>query len=89
VTQCEDMEPADDERADLAEYVRIAIIFGLLVVDLLIVYEQIKDRPEFLIWRAKVTNAVTGPFKRHREQRRAESRVVWEAIQAVEQKETP
>jgi hypothetical protein len=78
----------DDERADLAEWVRIAIICSLLAVDLIIVWEQVKDRPDVVIWRARITEAFVGPFRRARERRRAESRVVWEAMQAVEQEKS-
>lgn len=75
----------DDERADLAEWVRIAIIFGLLAADLAIIYVQVKDRPEFVIWRDRLTNAVVGPMRRRREQRSQEAHVVFEAMEALDQ----
>lgn len=74
----------DDEGTDLSEWVRIAIIGALLVIDASIIWIQVKDRPEVLVWRAKVKEAIAGPIRRRKEHRRAESHVVWEAIEVVE-----
>lgn len=83
----------DDESPDLAdnlaEWVRVALIFGLLAVDLLIIYEQVKDRPDFVIWRDRITKAIVGPFQRRSEQRRAEKHVVFEAMEALTDQEAP
>lgn len=71
-----------DER--VGEYVRVAVILALLAVDLLIIYDQIKDRPDVVAWRARMAGAVAGPLRRARELRRAEKHVVWEAISVVD-----
>jgi len=73
----------DDER--LGEYLRVAIMVALLAVDLLIIYEQVKDRPDVVAARARLAAAISGRLKRARELRRAERHVVWEAIGVVEQ----
>lgn len=76
----------DDER--VGEYVRVAIMVALLAVDLLIIYEQIKDRPDVVAWRNRMGTAVSSRVKKARELRRAEKHVVWEAMGVVESKET-
>jgi len=73
----------DDER--LGEYIRVAIMAALLAVDLLIIYEQVKDRPDVMAARARLAAAISGRLKRARELRRAERHVVWEAIGVVEE----
>lgn len=81
-----DERPADDgdEGPDFSEALRIAVIVALLVVDVSIIWVQIKDRPDVVVWRAKMQEAVMGPIRRRRAQRKAESHVVWEAIEVVE-----
>ena len=73
----------DEER--LGEYIRVALMVTLLAVDLLIIYEQVKDRPDVIAARARLVAAVSGRLKRARELRRAERHVVWEAIGVVEE----
>ena len=73
----------DEER--LGEYIRVALMVTLLAVDLLIIYEQVKDRPDVVAWRGRISAAISGRLKRARELRRAERHVVWEAIGVVEQ----
>ena len=73
----------DEER--LGEYIRVALMVTLLAVDLLIIYEQVKDRPDVIAARARLVAAISGRLKRARELRRAERHVVWEAIGVVEE----
>lgn len=74
----------EETRADLAEYLRLSLIFGLLVIDAWIMWEAVKDRPDMLVWRQKIHDAIAKPWQRYREMRRAEKHTVWEAIQVVE-----
>lgn len=68
---------------DVAEMLRVAVIFGLLAVDAWILWDAVKERPEMLVLRARVREMVEAPIRRYREIRRAEKHVVWEAIDVV------
>lgn len=81
------MDEEIDERADLAEYLRLTLIFGLLVLDAWIMWEAVKDRPDVLVLRQRVREAVTGPWQRYQAQRKAERHVVYEAMEVVGEKE--
>lgn len=76
----------DDDR-DLSEFLRLAVIFGLLAVDCWILWDAVKERPEMLVLRAKARELVVGPWRKYKETRKAESHVVWEAMEVVSRTE--
>jgi len=81
----ESMDMDDDsDGPDLAEYVRLSLIFALLAIDVFIMWEAVKDRPDMLVLRQKLHDAIARPWHRYRELRKAEKHVVWEAMGVVE-----
>lgn len=74
----------EETGADLAEFVRLSLIFALLAIDAWIMWEAVKDRPDVLVVRQKVRDAIAGPWHRYRKQRSAERHVVHEAMMALE-----
>lgn len=81
--QSRDMD--EEPGADLAEYVRLTLIFGLLALDAFIMWQAVKDRPDVLVFRQRVRDAIAGPWNRYRRQRSAERHVVHEAMMVVEE----
>lgn len=74
----------EETGADLAEIVRVSLIFALLAIDAWIMWEAVKDRPDMLVMRQKIRDAIAGPWKRYRDQRSAERHVVHEAMMALD-----
>lgn len=74
----------EETGADLAEFVRLSLIFALLAIDAWIMWEAVKDRPDVLVMRHKIRDAIAGPWKRYRDQRSAERHVVHEAMMVVD-----
>lgn len=67
----------------VGEWVRVAVMLGLLAVDLVIIYEQVKDRPDVMAARARLVAALERRMRKVRDLRRAERQVVWEAMNVV------
>ena len=76
------------EEADPTEAIRIAIMVVGLALNLWIMWDYMKDRPEVMVTRSRVRawwdKNVSGPERRARWLRKAEGETVYEAITIVE-----
>lgn len=81
------MDEEEDRAADLAEYLRLGMMLALAAVNLWMMWDAVKERPDVLVMRQRVRDAIAGRWRQYRDMRRAEKHVVFEAMQAVTEKE--
>ena len=81
-------EVPEDEERDPTEAIRVVIMIIGVALNVVIVWDYLKDRPDVMIARQRLKNLwtkhVTNPEKRARDLRRAEGETVFEAINIVE-----
>jgi hypothetical protein len=82
-----DVETEEDEFTDPTEKIRIAIMVVGLAFNLWLMWDFVKDRPEFTVTRRRVQmwweQTFTGPAAKVKAMRRAEGETVFEAMQIV------
>jgi hypothetical protein len=82
-----DVEP-DTEQSDPTEAIRIFIIMVGLAINVIMVWDYMKERPEVMVLRSRFEkwweNSVTNRERKARALRLAEGETVFEAITIVE-----
>ncbi len=80
-------QPEDDELERVERRLRLVVNLASAAFTLYVIWDYMKDRPQLAVWRARVENFVKinidKPLEARRKMRKAESEVVFEAIQAV------
>jgi hypothetical protein len=78
----------EEEEVDATEALRICVMVIGLVINAVIMWDYLKDRPDVMVARQRLRNLwakhVTKPEKEARELRLATGEVVFEAITIVE-----
>jgi hypothetical protein len=81
-------EVEETERTDPTEAIRIAVMAVGLALNLWIMWDYLKDRPEMLVLKHRMTTwwnrNVTDPERRARALRKAEAETVFEAMGVVQ-----
>lgn len=78
-----EVEESEDELERVERKLRVVMNLASLALSLYVIWDYVRDKPEVLVWKQRIADAVRKPIEARRTIRKAKAEVVFEAMQVV------